>query len=146
MAKKKSDDTDGSFSIIRSMSKVNISEDDIDSDIQLPSDATREFFSKIPSEEMLKSVIETIFDLGDKTGKAKALYDKSHAYIKLWGLYKRTDERRKEKEEARIHGNHVRKVVDDRIKQMEKTMEKKFNMLEKKMDKLFDLVRNANGE
>ena len=74
------------------------------------------------------------------------MYNKSHAYIKLWGLYKRTDKRRKEKEDARIHGNHVRKVVDDRIKQMEKTMEKKFNMLEKKMDELFDLVRNANGE
>ena len=63
----------------------------------MPADETREFFSKIPSEEMLKSVIETIFDLGDKTGKAKELYNKSHAYIKLWGLYKRTDERRKEK-------------------------------------------------
>eukprot|EP00942_MAST-04A_sp_MAST-4A-sp1_P011520 g11520.t1 len=67
LAKKKSDDADGSFSIIRSMSKVNISKDDINSDTKqlLPRDETREFFSKIPSEEMLKSVIETIFDLGD---------------------------------------------------------------------------------
>ena len=44
-------------------------------------------------------------------------------YYKIWSLYKRTKEKQKQKQESRVTGNHVRKVVkpiEERLERMDK--------------------------
>ena len=41
----------------------------------------------------------------------KKLLRQKDVYNKIWNLYKHTDEERERKEESRVEGNHVRKVV-----------------------------------
>ena len=68
-------------------------------------------------------------------------------------MYKHTDDERERKEESRVEGNHVRKVVkpmEDRIKMMDEKMEKmkenqakmeaKMGTMELKMDRILTLL------
>ena len=101
---------------------------------------------------MLKSrdpVIDTIFNLADAETEKKA-FETKDVYNIIWNLYKHTDEERERKEESRVEGNHVRKVVkpmEDRIKMMDVKMEKmKENQakmeakMEAKMDRILALL------
>ena len=70
--------------------------------------------------------------------------------MKIWDLYKHTEKKRKEKEEARVDGNHVRKVVkplEKRLKKIDKKMEeletkfnKELNEMHAKLDRLLAMV------
>ena len=84
---------------------------------KLLEELARNFFSNIKSKESLKRVIDAIFNAA-KESKAMESFRKHDVYEKIWDLYKHTDSVRTQKEEARVEGNHVRKVVkpmEDRI-------------------------------
>ena len=66
-------------------------------------------------------------------------FRKHDVYEKIWDLYKHTDSVRTQKEEARVEGNHVRKVVkpmEDRINTKMGTMDEKMDKMEAKMNKM----------
>ena len=91
-------------------------------------------FFRIQSEKSLQQVIDTIFDLADAKTEKEA-FEANDVYNKIWNLYKHTDEERERKEESRVEGNHVRKVVkpmEERIKMMDVKMEK----MDVKMEKM----------
>ena len=130
----------------KSLSTKKITKADVvNSDETVSYETTHEFFSHIQSEKSLRQVINTIFDLADAETEEKA-FETKDVCNKIWNLYKHTDDERERKEEARVEGNHVRKVVkpvEDRIKMMDVKMEKmKFQMkkveakIEAKMDKM----------
>ena len=89
------------------------------SDETVSYETTHEFFSNIQSEKSLRLVIDTIFDLADAETEKKA-FETKDVYNKIWNLYKHTDEERERKEESRVDGNHVRKVVKPMDEKMEK--------------------------
>ena len=76
----------------------------------------------------MRLIIDTIFKVASEaTKKTKAIksFQSNDVYDKIWHLYKHTEEQQKEKEEARVEGNHVRKVVkpmEDRIKTIQADM------------------------
>eukprot|EP00944_MAST-04C_sp_MAST-4C-sp1_P001552 g1552.t1 len=123
--------------------------DVVNSDETVSYETTHEFFSYIQSEKSLRLVIDTIFDLAYAKTEKKA-FETKDVYNKIWNLYKHTDEERERKEESRVDGNHVRKVVkpmEDRIKLMQVEMEKmkdemKENQakVEAKMDRILALL------
>eukprot|EP00942_MAST-04A_sp_MAST-4A-sp1_P001215 g1215.t1 len=113
-----------SISGTKSLSNKKITKlDAIDSKDMITYETSHEFFSTINSEKTLRLIIDTIFEIaceGTKKTKAiKSFQSNDDVYDKIWYLYKHTEEKRKEKEEARVEGNHVRKVIkpmEDRIK------------------------------
>ena len=56
-------------------------------------------------------------------------------YNKIWNLYKHTDDERERKDQSRVEGNHVRKVV--------KPMEERIKMMDVKMDLKVDEVKKG---
>ena len=116
------------------------------SDETVSYETTHEFFSRIQSEKSLRLVIDTIFDLADAKTEKKA-FETKDVYNKIWNLYKHTDEERERKEESRVEGNHVRKVVkpmeariNAKIQNMDKKMEKMKSEMEAKMDRILALL------
>ena len=99
----------------------------INSDDVVAYETPYQFFSTINSEKALRSVIDTIFEIAnDATKKQKAIesfQSNDAVYYKIWSLYKRTKEKQKQKQESRVTGNHVRKVVkpiEERLERMDK--------------------------
>ena len=91
-------------------------------------ETSHEFFSNLNSKKTLRLVIDTVFEIAcEATKKTKAMksFQSNDVYDKIWHLYKHSEEQRKEKEDARVEGNHVRKVVkpmEDRIKTIQAEM------------------------
>ena len=132
----KSDKKKGVLRITRSMSRVEIKIPKNNSkEPQIPYETAYEFFSKIPSLQLLEHAIETIFE--SRNPKLKPSADNlKKLSATIWKLYQRTEQKRKEKLASMSEGNHVRKVVkpmEDRMKMMDEKMDK---MEEKIMDKM----------
>eukprot|EP00944_MAST-04C_sp_MAST-4C-sp1_P004389 g4389.t1 len=96
----------------------------------------RGFFSNIKSKEMLKCVIDAIFATA-KESKAIESFREHNVYERIWDLYKHTDSVRTQKEEARVEGNHVRKVV----KPMEARINAKMEKMEAEMKEMRDEMK-----
>ena len=123
---------------IKKITKADV----VNSDETVSYETTHEFFSHIQSEKSLRLVIDTIFDLADAETEKKA-FETKDVYNKIWNLYKHTDEEKERKEESRVDGNHVRKVVkpiEEKIKMMDKKMEKMKSEMEAKMDRILTLL------
>ena len=153
--------TSGAFRIVRttSLSIKNLSKSDVLNAKDIVShESTHVFFSRINSEKTLRLVINIIFDLANEP-KAIKSFQKNCVYNKIWELYKHSEDKRKEKEEARVEGNHVRKVIkpmEARIKKeiireikavMKKKMMKQMGEIKEKMDRiLFPLEKNKKSK
>ena len=116
--------------------------DVIDSKDIITYETSHEFFSTINSKKTLRLVIDTIFEIAceatKKTKAIKSFQSNDDVYDKIWHLYKHSEEQRKEKEDARVEGNHVRKVVkpmEDRIKKQYKRKSKRKRNEMQKMEK-----------
>ena len=137
-------DRSGAFRIVRtkSFSAKNLSRSDVlnAKDI-VTHESTRAFFSEINSEKTLRLVINTIFDAANEP-KAVESFQKNCVYDKIWELYKHTDDKRKEKEEARVEGNHVRKVV----KPMEARIKKEMAEIKAEMKKMAEIKAEMKQE
>ena len=133
------EDNDSTGKRTKSLSIKKITKADVvNSDETVSYETTHEFFSNIQSEKSLRQVIDAIFDLADAETEKKA-FETKDIYNKIWNLYKHTDEERERKDESRVDGNHVRKVVkpmEDRIKIMDVKVEK----MEAKMDRILALL------
>ena len=108
---------------IKKITKADV----VNSDETVSYETTHEFFSHIQSEKSLRLVIDTIFDLADAETEKEA-FETKDVYNKIWNLYKHTDEERERKDQSRVNGNHVRKVVkpmEDRIKMMNGNLKSK---------------------
>ena len=91
---------------IKKITKADV----VNSDETVSYETTHDFFSHIQSEKSLRLVIDTIFDLADAETEKKA-FETKDVYNKIWNLYKHTDKERERKDESRVDGNHIRKVV-----------------------------------
>ena len=134
---------------IKKITKADV----VNSDETVSYETTHEFFSHIQSEKSLRLVIDTIFDLADAETEKEA-FETKDVYKKIWNLYKHTDEERERKEESRVEGNHVRKVVkpmearinakiqnmDKKMEKMKSEMEAKIDKMEAKMDRILELL------
>ena len=111
-------------------------------EIQLLEEMARDFFSNIKSTESLKCVIDAIFNTA-KESKAIESFRKHNVYERIWDLYKHTDSIRTQKEEARVEGNHVRKVMkpmEARINAKMEKMKDEMKRIEEKMDRILTLL------
>ena len=123
---------------IKKVTKLDI----IDSKDIITYETSQEFFSTINSKKTLRLVIDTIFEIAceatKKTKAIKSFQSNDDVYDKIWHLYKHSEEQRKEKEDARVEGNHVRKVVkpmEDRIKTIQAEMKEEMQEMKQKMEK-----------
>ena len=119
---------------IKKITKADV----VNSDETVSYETTHEFFSHIQSEKSLRLVIDTMFDLADAETEKKA-FETNDVYNKIWNLYKHTDEERERKEESRVEGNHVRKVVkpmEARIKMMDEKMKSEMQEIKSEMKKM----------
>ena len=112
---------------------------------QIPYETAYEFFSKIPSLQLLEHAIETIFE--SRNPKLKPSADNlKKLSATIWKLYQRTEQKRKEKLASMSEGNHVRKVVkpmEDRMKMMDEKMDKQEKIMEEmktKMNNILELL------
>lgn len=135
--------------IIISIKKITKS-DIINSNDIIAYETSHEFFSTINSKKTLSLVIDTIFEVTlEATKKSKAIesfQSKDGVYAKIWELYKHSEEKRKEKEQSRVAGNHVRKVVkpmEDRLRRVDtrlKGVEQKIDKMEDDMKEIKNLL------
>ena len=129
---------------IKKITKADV----VNSDETVSYETTHEFFSRIQSEKSLRLVIDTIFDLADAETEKEDFKEKD-VYNKIWDLYKYTDEERERKEESRVEGNHVRKVVkpmEDRIKMMDEKMEKMKDEMKSEMQEMKTKMGNMEAK
>ena len=140
----------GALRIVRtksqSMKKIT-KLDAIDSGDMITYETSHEFFSTINSKKTLRLVIDTIFEIAceatKKTKAIKSFQSNDGVYDKIWHLYKHSEEQRKEKEDARVGGNHVRKVVkpmEDRIKTIQAEMQEMKQKMEKDIQEIKALL------
>eukprot|EP00944_MAST-04C_sp_MAST-4C-sp1_P013990 g13990.t1 len=125
---------------IKKITKADV----VNSDETISYETTHQFFSRIQSEKSLRLVIDTIFDLADAKKEKKA-FETKDVCNKIWNLYKHTEDERERKEESRVEGNHVRKVVkpmEERIKMMDVKMEK----MDETMDKMKSEMEEMRDE
>ena len=106
--------------------------DVVNSDEVVSYETTREFFSHLKSEKSLQLVIDIIFELADVKPDENDSFHTNNIYNRIWNLYKQTDDEREKKEQSRVDGNHVRKVVKP-IEERMKIMEQKIDKMEKDM-------------
>ena len=115
---------------------------------RIPERTTREFFSHIPNYEVLEIVIVKIFEIQcneDKQNQLKKKYGLKDGHVsnvckKIWELYKHTDEEFQKKLEARVEGNHVRKVMEPMMGRL-KSVEGDIRQLRGKMDEILVLLK-----
>eukprot|EP00944_MAST-04C_sp_MAST-4C-sp1_P013988 g13988.t1 len=131
---------------IRSGCGVFRKSDVLNSNDIITHESTYEVFSRIYSKKTLELVINTIFstELEKEMGIMVKSFKLKDVYQKMWDLYKHTDEIRKEKEECKVEGNHVRKVVKPMEARLKRKiaevqtetmkMREKMENMEKKMD------------
>ena len=122
---------------IKKITKADV----VNSDETVSYETTHEFFSHIQSEKSLRLVIDTIFDLANAETEKKA-FETKDVYKKIWNLYKHTEDERERKEESRVEGNHVRKVV----KPMEARLNAKIQNMDKKMEQLKSEMKSEMKE
>eukprot|EP00944_MAST-04C_sp_MAST-4C-sp1_P003586 g3586.t1 len=129
----------GALRIVRtkSLSIKKITKSDVINSKDIITDETsHDFFSNLNSKKTLRLVIDTIFEIAceatKKTKAMKSFQSNDGVYDKIWNLYRHSEEQRKEKEEARVEGNHVRKVV----KPMEARLKKEIAGIKAEMQEM----------